>query len=110
MATDAPSNLSGTRHRRIAAADGVVPRKFARASDCRRCRRFRQWQAEAALRRHLSGDYLDLVRFYLNHHRFPRPDRPDRPDRVGRSPHELLTGQTQLHWLDQLTNAPRRAA
>ena len=59
------------------------------------------------LRRHLSGEYLDLVRFYLNHHRFPRSDRPDR---VGRSPHELLTGQTQLHWLDQLTNSPSHAA
>lgn len=59
------------------------------------------------LRRHLSGEYLDLVRFYLNHHRFPRSDRPDR---VGHSPHELLTGQTQLHWLEQLTNPPRHAA
>lgn len=59
------------------------------------------------LRRHLSGDYLDLVRFYLNHHRFPRSDRPER---VGRSPHELLTGQTQPHWLDQLTNPPSHAA
>ncbi len=56
------------------------------------------------LRRHLSGEYLDLVRFYLNHHRFPRSDR------VGRSPHELLTGQPQRHWLDQLTNPPRHAA
>ena len=59
------------------------------------------------LRRHLSGDYLDLVRFYLNHHRFPRSDRPER---VGHSPHELLTGQTQPHWLDQLTNPPSHAA
>lgn len=59
------------------------------------------------LRRHLSGEYLDLVRFYLNHHRFPRSDRPER---VGHSPHELLTGQTQPHWLDQLTNPPSHAA
>lgn len=59
------------------------------------------------LRRHLSGDYLDLVRFYLNHHRFPRSDRPER---VGHSPHELLTGQEQPHWLDQLTNPPSHAA
>jgi hypothetical protein len=59
------------------------------------------------LRRHLGRDYLDLLRFYLNHHRFPRSDRPER---VGRSPHELLTGQTQPHWLDQLTNPPLQAA
>jgi hypothetical protein len=58
------------------------------------------------LRRHLGSEYLDLLRFYLNHHRFPRSDRPDR---VGRSPHELLTGQTQPHWLDQLTNPPSHA-
>ena len=59
------------------------------------------------LRRHLSGEYLNLVRFYLNHHRFPRSDRPDR---VGRSPHELLTGHTQLHWLEQLVAPPHHAA
>ena len=59
------------------------------------------------LRRHLSGEYLDLVRCDLNHHRFPRSDRPDR---VGRSPHELLTGQPQWHGLDQLTNSPSHAA
>jgi hypothetical protein len=59
------------------------------------------------LRRQLGSEYLDLLRFYLNHHRFPRSERPER---VGRSPHELLTGQTQPHWLDQLTNPPSQAA
>ena len=59
------------------------------------------------LRRHLGREYLDLLRFYLNHHRFPRSERPER---VGRSPHELLTGQPQPHWLDQLTNPPLQAA
>ncbi len=59
------------------------------------------------LRRQLGSEYLDLLRFYLNHHRFPRSERPER---VGHSPHELLTGQTQPHWLDQLTNPPSHAA
>ncbi len=59
------------------------------------------------LRRQLSSEYLDLLRFYLNHHRFARSERPDR---VGRSPHELLTGQTQPHWMDQLTNSHSQAA
>jgi hypothetical protein len=58
------------------------------------------------LRRHLGTEYLDLLRFYLNHHRFPRSERPER---VGRSPHELLTGEPQPHWLDQLTNARLQA-
>ncbi len=54
------------------------------------------------LRRHLSNDYLELLRFYLNHHRFPRSERPER---VGRSPRELLTGERESHWLDDLTSA-----
>ena len=54
------------------------------------------------LRRHLSNDYLELLRYYMNHHRFPRSERPER---VGRSPHELLTGQVDQHWLDDLTSA-----
>lgn len=53
------------------------------------------------LRRHLSNDYLELLRYYLNHHRFPRSERPER---VGRSPHELLTGEPDRHWLDALSS------
>jgi len=48
------------------------------------------------LRRQLGDEYLDLLRFYLNHHRFMRSDRPER---VGRSPAELLSGEAHPHWL-----------
>ena len=58
------------------------------------------------LRRNLGPEYLDLLRFFLNHHRFPRSERPER---VGRSPHELLSGEPQPHWLDQLTNTRLQA-
>lgn len=51
------------------------------------------------LRHHLSGDYLELLRFFLNHHRFLRSDRPER---VGKSPAELLNGQPLPHWLELL--------
>lgn len=51
------------------------------------------------LRRQIGHGYLDLLRFYLNHRRFPRSDRPER---VGKSPAELLTGQTHPHWLELL--------
>lgn len=51
------------------------------------------------LRRHIGNDYLDLLRFYLNHHRF---DRSDRDERVGKSPAELLNGQSHEHWLELL--------
>ncbi len=51
------------------------------------------------LRREIGHGYLDLLRFYLNHRRFPRSDRPER---VGKSPAELLRGQTHPHWLELL--------
>lgn len=51
------------------------------------------------LRREIGHGYLDLLRFYLNHRRFPRSDRPER---VGQSPAELLTGQSHPHWLELL--------
>ena len=51
------------------------------------------------LRREIGHGYLDLLRFYLNHRRFPRSDRPER---VRKSPAELLTGQTHSHWLQLL--------
>ncbi len=51
------------------------------------------------LRRQIGHGYLDLLRFYLNHRRFARSDRPER---VGKSPAELLTGQTHPHWLQLL--------
>jgi hypothetical protein len=51
------------------------------------------------LRHHIGNGYLDLLRFYLNHHRF---DRSDRDERVGKSPAELLNGQDHAHWLELL--------
>src|SRR5260370_37439059 len=51
------------------------------------------------LRRHLGPDYLALLQFFLNH---PRRERSDRPERVGKTPAELLTGQSHLHWLEML--------
>jgi hypothetical protein len=51
------------------------------------------------LRRHLSDGYLDLLRFFLNHHRFLRSARHER---VKKSPAEALTGQPHDHWLELL--------
>ena len=51
------------------------------------------------LRRHIGNDYLDLLRFFLNHRRFRRSDRPER---IGKSPAELLNGQVHPHWLELL--------
>jgi len=51
------------------------------------------------LRRHLGADYLQLLQFFLNHRRFLRSEHPKR---VGKSPAELLTGQSHPHWLDML--------
>jgi hypothetical protein len=51
------------------------------------------------LRRHLGPNYLTLLQFYLNHRRFLRSEHPDR---VGKSPAELLAGQSHPHWLELL--------
>jgi hypothetical protein len=51
------------------------------------------------LRRHLGGDYLALLQFFLNHRRFLRSEHPERE---GKSPAELLTGQSHPHWLELL--------
>lgn len=55
------------------------------------------------LRRHLGADYLALLQFYFNHRPF---DRSDCPLRAGKSPAELLTGQTHPHWLQMLGYQP----
>jgi hypothetical protein len=55
------------------------------------------------LRRHLGRDYLTLLQFFLNHRRFVRSEHPER---VGKSPAELLTGQSQPHWLELLGHTP----
>jgi hypothetical protein len=51
------------------------------------------------LRRHIGNDYLELLRFFFNHHRYARSDRPER---VGKSPAELLNGKAHRHWLELL--------
>ena len=51
------------------------------------------------LRRHIGNDYLDLLRFFFNHHRYARSDRPER---IGKSPAELLSGNAYPHWLELL--------
>jgi hypothetical protein len=51
------------------------------------------------LRRHLGGDSLALLQFFLNHRRFVRSEHPAR---AGKSPAELLTGQAHPHWLELL--------
>jgi hypothetical protein len=55
------------------------------------------------LRRHLGADYLALLQFFFNHRRF---DRSECPERAGKSPAELLTGQTHPHWLKMLGYQP----
>jgi hypothetical protein len=55
------------------------------------------------LRRHLGGAYLELLRFFLNHRRFPRSRHAERQ---GKSPRELLTGQAHPHWLTLLGLGP----
>jgi hypothetical protein len=47
----------------------------------------------------LGNDYLALLQFYLNHRRYPRSEQAER---VGKSPAELLTGQSHRHWLELL--------
>jgi hypothetical protein len=51
------------------------------------------------LRRQLGPEYLTLLQFFLNHHRF---ERSERAERVGKSPAELLTGAAHPHWLEML--------
>ena len=60
------------------------------------------------LRRHIGNEYLDLLRFFFNHRRYPRSEREERK---GKSPAELLHGQAHPHWLELLgfersTSAP----
>lgn len=51
------------------------------------------------LRRQIGPQYLDLLRFFLNHSPFSRSQHPER---VGKTPAELLTGQAHPHWLELL--------
>jgi hypothetical protein len=51
------------------------------------------------LRRQIGPQYLNLLRFFLNHSPFSRSQHPER---VGKTPTELLTGQAHPHWLELL--------
>jgi hypothetical protein len=51
------------------------------------------------LRRQLGPDYLELLRFFLNHRRLQRSEYTQR---VGKSPAELLSGVEHEHWLEML--------
>ncbi len=51
------------------------------------------------LRRTIGNDYLDLLRFFLNHRTFMRSEYSERE---GKSPTELLTGESHSHWLELL--------
>jgi hypothetical protein len=51
------------------------------------------------LRKQIGNDYLELLRFFLNHRRFMRSEWPER---VNKSPTEIMTGKTHPHWLDLL--------
>ncbi len=56
-------------------------------------------RTDFSLRRHRGPDYLDLLRFYLNHRVL---ERSERAERRGKAPAELLTGQAHGHWLELL--------
>ncbi len=51
------------------------------------------------LRRQLGPQYLDLLRFFLNHRTFMRSECLER---VGKSPTQLMIGQPHAHWLELL--------
>jgi hypothetical protein len=51
------------------------------------------------LRKQLGNDYLELLRFFLNHRCF---NASEEERRKGKSPAELLTGTTHKHWLELL--------
>jgi hypothetical protein len=55
------------------------------------------------LRRHLGNPYLDLLRFFLNHRRYMRSQLAER---IGKSPWELMTGESHPHWLTLLGLGP----
>ena len=91
------SQLSGKFHG-VMEAVGEVLKKTPRASSMveNLNSRLRNY---FFLRRSLGDNYLSLLKFFLNHRRFLRSRVPER---AGKSPKELLTGETHLHWLELL--------
>ena len=51
------------------------------------------------LKKQLGNDYLEILRFFLNHRRF---NTSEKVERVDKSPTELLTGISHKHWLELL--------
>ena len=51
------------------------------------------------LRKQLGSDYLELLRFFLNHRTFNESRVPERREK---SPTELMTGEKHPHWLSML--------
>jgi len=61
-----------------------------------------------SLRKLIGSDYLDLLRFFLNHRTFMRSEHPER---IGRkSPAELLAGQKHARWLQLLGFTPPQSS
>jgi hypothetical protein len=56
-----------------------------------------------SLRKIIGSDYLELLRFFLNHRTFMRSEHPER---VGKSPAELLSGKNHPHWIQMLGYTP----
>jgi len=52
-----------------------------------------------SLRQEIGFDYLELLRFYLNHTPFLRSAREERQ---GKTPTQILTGKSHPHWLEML--------
>jgi hypothetical protein len=50
-------------------------------------------------RDHVDNNFLDLIRFYLNHSKFVSSSRSDRKNK---SPREILTEKEHPHWLELL--------
>jgi hypothetical protein len=88
----------GERYYRLAQAAVVVAATVVRASSVVENLNSRL-RSYFFLRREVGLDYLALLRFFLNHRRFLRSARRER---VGKSPSELLRGQTHAHWLELL--------
>ena len=96
---DAPlRRLLGERYFPLSQALDAVRRRTVRASSL--VENFNsRLRSYFFLRRHLGNDYLTLLQFFLNHRRFLRSEHSER---VGKSPAELLTGQSHPHWLELL--------
>jgi hypothetical protein len=58
------------------------------------------------LRKEIGNNYLELLRFYLNHTPFLRSAKQKR---IGKTPAELLAGKAHPHWLKMLGHQPFQA-